>query len=231
MDNKAFIDLYNELDRLLRVTYKLDDLSQSAIARKIRELKQSSRADKRARSIMLDSARNIRNLITHDSNIAANFIEVSDELLDFMRKEINLITKEKKAFDIMIPYNEILYCEDGDSIKEIINNMREKKYTNVPILKNKHVIGVFNENSLITYLISNNNKFVDLIDSVNFSLEQDYSRYYRFTSLQTKVNELEDMFEERKDDKRLELVFVTQNGLANEKVLGIITVYDVIENN
>ena len=230
MDNQTFLDLFNELDRLLREYYSLNDLSQSAVSKRIRELNDSPRTDKRARSVMLDSARNIRNLLVHNPN-GSIFLDVSNELIDFMKNEIKLLTTEKKANDIMIPFDEILFCENGDNIKDIIYKMREKKYTNVPILKNKYVVGVFNENSLLTNIMLDKIKIEDTIDHSFFLLENDYSRYYGFTSLKTKLNELEDMFEERKDDKRLELIFVTQNGLKNEKILGIITVYDVIENN
>ena len=45
MNNQEFLDLYNELDSLLRDIYDIDDNSQSAIMKKINELKQSSRFD------------------------------------------------------------------------------------------------------------------------------------------------------------------------------------------
>ncbi len=231
MNNQEFLDLYNELDSLLRDIYDIDDNSQSAIMKKINELKQSSRFDKQSRAMMLDSARNIRNFLAHDSKKGVTFIEVSNELIYFIKKEIELLKREKKASNIMIPFDKILYCENNDNIKDIITKMREKRYTNVPILNNKYVIGIFNENILTTNIVFNNSKYDDLINSSNYSLDDDYSSYFLFTSIDTRVTDLEYLFEEKRNNKRLEMLFVTQNGLNTEKILGIITVYDVIENN
>lgn len=230
MYNQEFLDLYNELDSLLRDIYNMDDNSQSAIMKKINELKQSSRSDKQSRAMMLDSARNIRNFLAHDTKKGVTFIEVSSELVYFIRKEIELLKREKKASNIMIPFDKILYCENNDNIKDIITKMREKRFTNVPILNNKYVIGIFNENILTTNIVFNN-KYDNLINSCNYSLADDYSSYYAFTAMDTRVTDLEYLFEEKKNNKRLEMLFVTQNGLNTEKLLGIITVYDVIENN
>lgn len=231
MYNQEFLNLYNELDSLLRDIYDIDDNSQSAIMKKINELKQSSRSDKQSRAMMLDSARNIRNFLVHNTKKGVTFIEVSNELIYFIKKEIELLKREKKASNIMIPFDKILYCENNDNIKDIITNMREKRYTNVPILNNKYVIGIFNENILTTNIVFNNFKYDDLINSNNYSLDGDYSSYFLFTAMDTRVTDLEYLFEEKRNNKRLEMLFVTQNGLNTEKLLGIITVYDVIENN
>ena len=87
MNNQEFLDLYNELDSLLRDIYDIDDNSQSAIMKKINELKQSSRSDKQSRAMMLDSARNIRNFLVHNTKKGVTFIEVSNELIYFIKKD------------------------------------------------------------------------------------------------------------------------------------------------
>ena len=66
---------------------------------------------------------------------------------------------------------------------------------------------------------------------LNISLDSISAYYYEFISKNEVLDNIEEMFEIKKDNKKLSLIFVTENGNENERLLGIITLYDVLKNN
>lgn len=221
-----FLDLYNELETVLKATGRYKE-NNSVIMSRIDEL--YKKALSKDRSYRLDAIRQIRNILIHESTYIRKYMDIQKEAIDFLESEIKRIDKSQTALNIMISYDNVYYCENGDDINDVIAKMREKHYTSIPILKEKRVIGIFTEKQYVSNILSGDLK--QEIDYTQYSLNGDYAHYYDFVSKEKTVEELEDLFEEKKDNKRLGMLFVTQSGNSNEKILGIITVYDVIENN
>lgn len=65
--------------------------------------------------------------------------------------------------------------------------------------------------------------FKDFID-----IDKNENEYYSFVKKNTLLIEIEEMFQkEFKDNKRLAVVFITETGKKTEKLLGLITVWDL----
>ena len=118
-NNDLFLDLYNKLDSLLRTYYNDDNFDNSMINRRIIDLKKSNRNEKRLRGIKLNDIRNVRNLLTHSmKNNGNDLFLVNNDLIEFLEAEIKSILNDKKAFEIMTPFDFLYYCELSSDIKE-----------------------------------------------------------------------------------------------------------------
>ncbi len=231
-NNDLFLDLYNKLDSLLRTYYNDDNFDNSMINRRIIDLKKSNRNEKRLRGIKLNDIRNVRNLLTHSmKNNGNDLFLVNNDLIEFLEAEIKSILNDKKAFEIMTPFDFLYYCELSSDIKETLINMRKLGHSTIPVLKDRKVIGIFNNDVIINALIDSNFKVSLSMLKLNISLDSISAFYYEFISKNESFANIEEMFEIKKENKKLALLFVTENGNKNEKLLGIITLYDVLKNN
>lgn len=111
--------------------------------------------------------------------------------------------------------------------------MNEYVYTHIPIMRDGIVIGVFSENTLLSYLIDD--EIVNIDNEVKFSdidkylpLDQHRAESFRFVGQETLVSEIEDIFADAvKKSDRIGLIFVTNSGKKTERLLGIISAWDM----
>ena len=164
-------------------------------------------------------------------NNGNDLFDVNNDLIEFLESEIKSITSNKKAYEIMTPYDELYFCELSSDIKETLINMRRLGHSTIPVLKDRKVIGIFNNDVIINALIDSNFKVSLSMLKLNISLDSISAYYYEFISKNEVLDNIEEMFEIKKDNKKLSLIFVTENGNENERLLGIITLYDVLKNN
>ena len=184
--------------------------------------------------IELDYCREVRNLLQHRSKIQGSFaVEPSEEMIKLLRKTIKTILNPPKARDIAIPKAKILYKTLNDYVKPTMTEMINRTFTHIPILENGIVTGVFSENTVLCYLADE--QIIGVEDSARFSALEQYlpidahkSESFRFIPQDMPLAEVSSIFENAlKKQDRIGLIFTTQTGKPTEKVLGIITAWDV----
>lgn len=154
-------------------------------------------------------------------------------MIALLERTIERVKNPKRAGDICIPLSKTCTRKMSDYVFPTIFEMDEKEYTHVPIMEDDLVIGVFSENTILRCLVDE--KTVRLDKAVKFSDIEKYllidhhkAESFRFIEYDALVSEVEDLFTNAlKQDDRIGLVFVTRNGKPTEKVLGIISAWDV----
>ena len=114
--------------------------------------------------------------------------------------------------------------------------MKENTYTHIPILENGIVKGVFSENTLFGVLLES--ELIYDINTTDFSeplikkycnLTNHVSETFEFISKDIYLEDVKEIFLKSFQKKqRLAMLFITQHGKPNEKLLGIITPWDVL---
>jgi len=111
--------------------------------------------------------------------------------------------------------------------------MNKYAYTHVPIIEEGRFVGVFSENTVFSYIVNSMDcllakdaKIRDFSDFI--PIDRHESESFAFVSRDTLVIDIEDMFaKELRQEKRLAVVFITDNGDPNEKLLGLVTAWDI----
>lgn len=229
-NSELFLEKYKELEKAVRSVYNLRE--QDSISYCLRE---KSKYKQYAENISY--CQKVRNFLCHETKLEGDFaIEASDSMIKFIDKLITDILSEPKCSDIQVKLSDVYWRLLSDSVKETMSTMREKAFTHVPILSESGtVIGVFDENSIFTYIADEQAVYID--GNLKFSdIQKHLSIYGRemeaflFVNANSSASMLEKIIEDEfKKGKRIELVFVTQNGSANDKLLGIITPFDIIK--
>ena len=158
-------------------------------------------------------------------------------MIALLEQTIEKVRNPKRARNIFIPRNKVCCRSMDDYVYPTMIEMRDNVYTHIPILEDDVVVGVFSENTLLSYLIDD--EIVSIDENVKFSdiakylpMDKHTAESFRFVSQNMLLSEVDDIFAEAlKNVYRIGLIFVTNSGKSTEKLLGIISAWDVAGND
>lgn len=183
----------------------------------------------------LDLCRELRNLLTHHSDIAGSPpAEPSSALIDFLKKVVWEIENPITAKMIETQVGNLLIAHKDDFIEDLVQNMKDKGYSHVPYFRNNMLFGVLSIESLFRYMKDRPN---DLFSSVKVSDIEEYLlpenhifEKYDFVGADTPYREVADLFRAKGPGSvRVAAVFVTKDGSDKGRVEGMITPWDILK--
>ena len=146
---------------------------------------------------------------------------------------IQKVTKPLKASNVMVKKSELCFMSMQDKVKDAMTIMKEHSYKYIPILEDGVLVGLFGAKTVLDILVSegadifNNDISFDRIKNY-IAIENIASKTFTFAGNSTLISEIKDLFKEDVDNKeRINIVFVTQHGKSDEKLLGIITAWEI----
>jgi hypothetical protein len=228
-NSEIFLEKYKQLEETVRTTYKLNDGDSISFY-----LSEQSKYKRFSNDIRY--CQKVRNLLCHEKKVNESFaVEASKSMIEFIDKLIDNIKKRPKCCDIQIKFTNVCWRSLNDTVKDTMVEMRNKLFTHIPILNDDGcVIGVFDENSVFTYIadeeivaIDKTLKFSDI--QKYLSLEGREMESFIYVKATSYVDELEEKMESALNTgKRIGLAFVTASGSNKDKIQGIITPWDII---
>lgn len=224
---ELFLDKYRQLEALIALEYHLSS-TESPIAFLMR------RPEQQAIRSELDYCREVRNLLSHNPKVEGSFlVEPSDAMLELLEGLLQRIRSPKRARDIWVPRERVVCRTMNDYVLPALREMSSRGHSHIPILRNGVVVGVFSENTLLKLLIDGEShaigpklRFRDIEGYL--PLQPGRSERYPIVSQNMPVEKLSALFARTpKESRRIGLVFITARGHANEKLLGILSAWDM----
>lgn len=173
----------------------------------------------------------VRNVIVHDYKDLKSPVIPSDLLckkLEFILQQF----KNPPKWD-SIAIRDIYSCSEDDQISDVIKEMAENTFTHVPVVKDGIFQWLLSESLYIQWikdiyakencLLSTESKVSELKKYLN-NINDDYKFLPRDTDIYTITEKFEKAIKEK---KRLGVIFITQSGKETEKILGLITAWDL----
>jgi CBS domain-containing protein len=225
---KEFLSLYNKLDSLARAKFNLDDRSESAIMALINSFRHSDYYRYNDLGDDLDAIRSLRNSLVHNPSInGESLISLNPLAIKKLQEIVGVMENPPLAKDRAIPFNKLYCVHLHDSLLSSMCYMSLHGYSHAPVLDEEgKLIGVFSEDTVFSYLADKgetNLKDGDLVESLfeYLPLEKHRNERYVFLSKMASLEEVVKEFEESKRTygKRLGLVFITEHGKSNERIL------------
>ena len=235
-NNAEFLRKYNELDALIGEKFNREE-DDSSIYFLINKYRKSRIEIERIYSNKLDSVRRIRNLMVHESGIIDSLFDVSSDVLDFLDELISYLRNPVLAQDVMTPTKKLILGREDDLISVLIRKVIEEGISNIPIVDEKNVvIGIFNSDVLLNLFVNNyhiteNSRIKDIKEFT--SLESQLNLRFIFVTKEYEIDVLNDYFSMSKEmyQKRLPIIFVSQNGKQNSPLIGVISPIDLIRKS
>lgn len=238
-NHEKFLGLYNDLDNLLRKKYHNSDRTASMFVKFVNDLNHTGSQQYMSIAKKLNKIRIIRNDLIHELDMNKdNFLEVTDETIKFLQELIRILEHPKTAKDIARPIDSAYTIKSYAQMKitDLIRKMREKGFTQVPLLDDNNVLkGVFSPNVVFEYISINPNADFSSITLKEIkdlcAISKHFSESYIFIPERMIEEDIDDLFTENLNtNKKPAMIFVTKNGQANEKVEGIIVLKDLLTN-
>ena len=231
MNSEVFLQKYRVLEGLLEKRYEGKKITVSVVIEYIRDI------DSQPVRVDLDLMREIRNILSHNAGPGGEpVVEPSDETLRRLDEIIEYVKRPRRAADLGTPADKIYFAHLNDSVVQVMRGMHENGYSHVPITERGSAVGVFSVRSLFDYLAENG------LDAANDGLrvcdlrghtgfEGRRGVRYVFVSAETSVIEVRAMFQRYTErNRRLSAVFVTENGDPGEKLICMLTPWDVLSD-
>jgi len=218
--NNKFIDKFKKAEAFIKGRYDAEWLSDD-IFEKNTILKKNA--------VQWKQARDFRNLISHCN--AGTYIKITEQGYEKFCKMADKFLNPKNAYDICV--KNVYKAQNNDIFINVLNEMIAKNYSNVPIINEKEkVIGVFSSYTLALYINQNNKELIIEPSKLHMA---EFEKYYSLTKnpdikidFVSRKTELADICQKFETDK-CQVLLVNETGKQNEKLLGIITVEDLIK--
>ena len=224
---EEFLDKYKQMEAIVRNEYNLGN-NDSVINFLI------NNNDFNEIENELDLCRDTRNLLSHNPKINGEYaVYPSEEMIKLLDKVIQKVAKPLKASNVMVKKSELCYMGMLDKVQDAIVNMKENSYKYIPILEDGVLVGLFSAKTVLDIMVGEG---ADIFDNdITFEKIKKYiaveniaSKTFSFVGNSTLVSEIKDVFKEDVDNKeRINIIFVTQHGKQEEKLLGIITAWEI----
>ncbi|MGI6606689.1 MAG: CBS domain-containing protein [Peptococcia bacterium] len=232
-----FITIYNELDEYMRKYLQEDErVPHTELIKKMVQKSSVFNAHKHE----LKSFASLRNAIVHnpDKKNADPIAEPHSAVITRYESIKNQVLDPPRALDtIAVKASNIFIATLNSNALNVMKEMSKNTYTHVPVLDKGVLIGVFSESTLFSYIIKNGVLFIEddvLIKEFEefIPIDKHESECFEFVSKKALVIDIENIFQiGLKDQKRISVVFITENGKPKEKILGMITAWDLAGYN
>ncbi|WP_425449619.1 CBS domain-containing protein [Dethiothermospora halolimnae] len=229
---EKFLQIYNDFDRevkrILSVSVHMPHNKALNIIAKRNKLVQKNLD-------ILKSYSRLRNSIVHETITGAEraIAEPLPEVVENYENILNRLKNPLTAYDICTYRQKLLVATSNNLAIDIMNAMKEMLITRVPIIKDDRVVGVFNGNTLIYYMINKKNPIITEETTIKDFMEYATLDTYRkenfdFVATDTTVFEIEELFRrENENNHKLIALFITSDGSQKGKLLGMVTEWDL----
>lgn len=227
-----YIQKYKELEQAVKAEYGLEDGDSISYYLSNKTKYKTYRED-------ISYCQRVRNFYAHNGKIpdGVNYsfaVEPNDCMIKFITDLTDKIRNREKCIDAAVKTEGVYFCKMSHSVAKAIHIMRERGITHVPILEDGRVIGMFDEYSVINCL--SDAELQPVFGELRFSQIKKYvsfesrpSQGYMFIAADRRSDELKDIIDDKyAEGRRIKMAFVTQNGRSDERLLGIITPWDLI---
>ncbi len=230
--SEKFLQIYNELDDYMRKQLKIEQYVDHGML--LRQMADKNRVFSEYYKDLKTFA-DMRNLLVHNPYKAnADPILIPHEYIVNKYEEIkNQVLHPKKAMSIAIPIRLIYTTTLEDSAMEVMQTMNDKVYTHVPVIENNKMVGVFSENTILSYLIHHKDAIIMKDTKIEefkdfIFIDKHTSEHFIFVPKDTLLIEVEEIFHKGLvNKKRIAVVYITENGKPEEGLLGMLTAWDI----
>lgn len=230
MSAEKFLDLYKQLEDLLEEKYMAKKRRYSSVVFEYLNDDESKPVREN-----IDVCREIRNLLAHTAKIGGeDVVEPSENVINALCECIAYVKRPPTALEFATRGDQIFKAGYNQTAIKIMGIMDKNGYSHVPIIQNGEFMGVFSTSTLFSFLLTNCgvpiSKTTTIAELHNQLPINAHIENYEFAPIDLTLSEARRKFETVKEkNKRLSVIFITQTGNAKERLLGMLTPWDVLK--
>ncbi len=224
-----FLEQYRMLEEELTEKYGFDDKYGSPVVRFISD-KESKPFRER-----LNLCREIRNFLSHHSEIDGEpLVEPSEGIVQFLKEVNDYLLRPPLALSFATQFSDILKAGPKNKAVTVMKKMQKSGFSHAPVIDGGKFTGVFSIGTFFGYALKNGLTSLNddmLIEDFMEFLPPDKHENERFLFMPRTVTlfDVKNEFEKRSQrSKRLAVIFITDSGSVDGRILGMLTPWDVV---
>ena len=224
-----FIDLYKQLEDALEEKFSGMKRRYSSVVFEYINHYESAPVRE-----SLNLCREIRNLMTHSANLGGvPIVEPSEPVVEALRAALEYVQRPPLALEYATTGQRIVCAGLSDRVLKLMAMMDKNGFSHIPILDKKRFISVSTIFSCLLLDPELRLTQETTIRELGQMLPVDrHIENYAFVDRRTPLLEARRMFEKiRGRNKRLSVIFITETGSREEPLLGMLTPYDVMQDD
>lgn len=226
---QLFLDLYKQIEDELDDKYKNSRRHYSSVVFEfIKDYESAPVRDK------LDLCRHIRNLMAHSANMDGEPVVVpSEPVTRALQEVLDFVRRPPLAIEFATKGERVLKAGANQKVLRVMELMEKNGYSHVPVMKENRFYGVFSVGSVFRYLLKNGGKGVTpettIRDMRGYLAVEEHIENYEFVPATATYIYVRQRFEQvRAKNKRVSVIFITQDGKPDQPLLGMLTPWDVL---
>ena len=223
-----FIYAYNSIDQALRSIYNYK--RSMTFSDMVRRTVPINSVIRKYEDKLIDYAR-LRNSIIHSSNEEYIIAEPHEDVVLLMEKIADMITRPPKLISLASK-KDVLTIESNMSIKDVMALVARSGFKTLPVISNGKILGIATPNRIVEWIGDKLNKsenFGELIEKTEISAtlrDSDIDIRFCIKGESLTIQEALDLFYK---NRRLAAIILTRTGSSFEKILGMITISDIMD--
>lgn len=225
-NSERFITAFNRIDKALKSQLHKKEMGFS---RAVRVLSDSNATVKRYYDDLLEFAE-LRNAIIHNRiDVSYAIAEPHDTIVERIEKIEEDFTSPKQVKSAFI--KQVVTFQLNDSVQKLLQVVRDRGLTKLPIYKNQDFKGLITHKGIARWIANSMNDSLQITDATAKDiLEYEKSDNHLFIGEEMSVYEAAEVFTEQVGKgNRLAALLITKTGKEDEKLVGIITNWDIME--
>lgn len=223
-----FLDLYKQLEDALEEKYEGVKRKYSSV---VMEFYKSANSEKVRNE--LDICREIRNLLTHNANIGGlPVVAPSAPIIEKLKGIIDFVKKPPLAMDYAVKGSGIMTASLNQKVLRLMSVMDKNGFSHAPVMKNGVFHGVFSAGTIFQYILYGGREITENTTVEDLSAHLPINAHkenYAFVARNSDFFEVREKFDKPiAKNQRISVVFITENGKENERLLGMIVPSDVL---
>lgn len=229
--SEIFLNLYKTMEQILINKYyeNGENVKGSVVVRFMNDRDGRPFRDK------LDLCREIRNLLAHHADVdGMSIVEPSQAIVDFLQGVVDFLQRPPLALDFATRWEDIVKANLNQKALSVMKRMEQRGFSHIPVFENGTMVGVFSISTVFSYIVANRSAALDDHTEIGdfydmLPVERHKNEQFMFVGRETTVAEVRAAFEAKRErSRRLAIVFVTEHGDKNERLLGMLTPWDVL---
>ncbi|RDW18106.1 hypothetical protein CWR48_10960 [Oceanobacillus arenosus] len=227
-NSEKFLTTFTRIERMLKTL--LRDRREVGFSKAVKILSNSNPIVKRYSNTLLEFAE-LRNAIVHNKiDMTYAIAEPHDSVVN----EIEIIEKELMQPRKVIPLfsRKVYVFQQSQPLASLLKLINEKDISKFPIYDGGEFKGIVSQKGITSWLAKNAVEQISHLSEIEIRDVLSYEKgdNFKLISSNTSVYEAEEIFKDQVGKgNRLEALLITKHGHPSEKLLGIITNWDIMK--
>lgn len=223
-----FLDLYKQTEVALEEKYRNEHRKYTSVVYEF--LRDDESAPIREK---LDTCREIRNLLTHSANMDGEPVVMpSAAVVRAMEEVRDYVCRPPLALEYATRGDRIIKANLGEKVLRLMALMEKNGYSHIPVMREGRFFGVFSIGSVFRYQLRGGKPLTEsttLREIGKFLDVGEHLENYEFVPKNASYGYVRRKFEQVKGkNQRVAVIFITENGRPGERLLGMLTPWDVL---